>query len=205
MSAVTTTRQMHESPGSTLERAMMAITHVTLGLVLALPVAVLAPELAVAAATGGIVGGVAPDLDLFVGVHRRTLHFPVAGPATGVAACLVALSSPSTLTVGVAVGLLAAGLHATSDVLGAGEELRPWERTNPNAVYDHVRGRWLRARYVIRYDGAPEDLAVAVFLAVPVGAIYTDLRWLIGGLLVVAATYTLTRKRLVPHFERLLE
>lgn len=184
---------------------MMAVTHATLGLLLAVPVAIVAPELAVAAATGGLVGGLVPDVDLFVGVHRRTLHFPVAGPPVGVAACLVALASPSALTVALAVGLLSAGLHATTDVLGAGEELRPWERTNPHAVYDHVRGRWLRARYLIRYDGAPEDLAATAVLAIPVGVVYGDLQWLIGGLLVVGMVYALARKRLVPHFERLLE
>lgn len=184
---------------------MMAITHATLGLLLAVPVAVVAPEFATAAATGGLIGGALPDLDLFVGVHRRTLHFPVAGPLFGIAACSVAFVAPSTLTVGVAVGLLSAGLHAAADVLGAGEELRPWKRTNPYAVYDHVRGRWLRARYVIRYDGAPEDLAVVAILAVPVVAVYSRLRWLVAGLLVGGTAYTLARKRLVPHFERLLE
>lgn len=184
---------------------MMAVTHGMLGLLLAVPVALVAPEFAVAAATGGLVGGTIPDLDLFVGIHRRTLHFPVAGPPIGAAACLVALASPSSLTIALAVGLLSAGVHATTDVLGAGEELRPWERTNPYAVYDHVRGRWLRAQYVIRYDGAPEDLAVAVALAIPVIAVYGDLRWLIAGLLVVGTAYALTRKRLVPHFEQLLE
>jgi hypothetical protein len=34
-------------------------------------------------------------------------------------------------------------------------------------VYDHVRGRWIRPRRWIRYDGAPEDAALAVALAVP--------------------------------------
>lgn len=184
---------------------MMAVTHAMLGLLLAVPVALHAPEFATAAATGGLVGGALPDLDLFAGIHRRTLHFPVAGPSIGVAACAVAFASPSTLTIALAVGLLSAGVHATADVFGAGEELRPWERTNPYAVYDHVRGRWLRARYVIRYDGAPEDLAVAAVLVVPMAVVYGGLRWLIAGLLVVGIAYALTRKRLVPHFEQLLE
>lgn len=184
---------------------MMAITHAMLGLLLAVPVALVAPEFATAAATGGLVGGVLPDLDLFGGIHRRTLHFPVAGPPIGVAACGVAFASPSTLTIALAIGLLSAGVHATADVFGAGEELRPWERTNPYAVYDHVRGRWLRAWYVIRYDGAPEDLALAAALAIPVVGVYRDLRWLIAGLLVAGTAYALTRKRLVPHFEQLLE
>jgi hypothetical protein len=34
-------------------------------------------------------------------------------------------------------------------------------------VYDHVRGRWIRPRRWIRYDGAPEDAVLAGALAVP--------------------------------------
>lgn len=57
----------------------MSPTHIAAGLALATPAALLAPELGTAAALGGIVGGVLPDLDLFAGRHRRTLHFPTYG------------------------------------------------------------------------------------------------------------------------------
>jgi hypothetical protein len=183
----------------------MGITHALVGLLLATPVAVLAPAYATPAAVGALVGGFLPDADLFVGVHRRTLHFPVAGPVSGALAGLVAVVEPSDATVGLAFALLTAGVHAASDALGAGEELRPWERTNPNAVYDHVRGRWLRARYLVPYDGSPRDLLATVVCAVPVAAVYEGpVRWLVGGLVALAAVYTLLRKRLVVHFERLV-
>lgn len=185
---------------------MMAVTHVLVGLLLAAPVAVVAPEYAMVAGVGAAVGGVVPDIDLFVGVHRRTLHYPVAGPAVGAVAGLVALALPSPATVGVAFALLSAGVHAATDVLGAGEELRPWERTNPYAVYDHVHGRWLRARYLVPYDGAPRDLLVTLVCAVPVLLVFRgSFRWLLGALLVVAVVYTALRRRLVPRFEALLE
>ena len=185
---------------------MMGITHALVGLLLTLPVVVLAPAFATPAAIGAVLGGFLPDADLFGGVHRRTLHFPVAGPVAGVLAGLVAIVVPSSATVGLAFALLAAGVHAATDALGAGEELRPWERTNPNAVYDHVRGRWLRARYLVPYDGSPRDLAFTVVCALPVAAVYEGpIRWLVAGLVVLAAVYTLLRKRLVLHFERIVD
>ncbi|WP_373188997.1 metal-dependent hydrolase [Halolamina sp.] len=185
---------------------MMAITHVLVGLLLAVPVALVAPEYATAAGVGAIVGGIIPDLDLFAGVHRKTLHYPVAGPVVGVAAGVVAVVAPSPVTVGIALALLSAGVHATTDIFGAGEELRPWERTNPYAVYDHVNGRWLRARYLVPYDGAPRDLLVALLCAVPVALTFRgEFRWLLAGLLLVAVVYTALRRRLVPHFEAMLE
>ena len=182
---------------------MMGITHALVGLALAVPVALSAPAFATPAAVGAIVGGFLPDADLFFGVHRRTLHFPVAGPVAGALAGLVAVVVPSATTVAVAFALVSAGVHAASDTLGAGEELRPWERTNPNAVYDHVRGRWLRAQYLVPYDGSPQDLAVTVVCAVPVVLVFDGpVRWIVVGLVALAAVYTLLRKRLVAHFER---
>lgn len=185
---------------------MMAVTHVLVGLLLAAPVVVVAPEYATVAGIGAVVGAVLPDIDLFVGVHRRTLHYPVAGPVAGVVAGIVASLSPSPATVGLALGLLAAGVHAASDVLGAGEELRPWERTNPYAVYDHVNGRWLRARYLVPYDGAPRDLLVCLVCAVPALFVFRgSFHWLLAALLAVAVVYTALRRRLVPTFEAMLE
>jgi hypothetical protein len=183
--------------------SMMGVTHALVGLLFAVPVALFAPAFAVPAAVGAIVGGFLPDLDLFAGVHRRTLHFPVAGPVAGVLAGVLAIVAPSTVTVALALCLLSAGVHAATDALGAGEELRPWERTNPNAVYDHVRGRWLRARYVVPYDGSPRDLLLAGVCALPVVAVYDGpVRWLVVAGLGLAVAYGLLRKRLVVHFER---
>lgn len=175
---------------------MMVTTHVAAGLLLAAPVAYVAPELAVPAAAGAVLGGVLPDVDLFVGVHRKTLHFPVYYSVAGVLAAAVALATPTPLTVAAALFLLAAGVHSLSDWFGAGEELRPWERTSDRAVYLHPRRRWLRPRYVVRYDGAPEDLLLTVALAVPAAVTFDGwLRALVAGGVLLAAAYTLFRKR----------
>lgn len=181
----------------------MVLTHIAVGMALSLPVALVAPEFATAAAIGGAVGGCVPDVDLLIGEHRRTLHFPVLYWPPAIVACGVALAA-SPAAVVVAVAVVAAAVHSTSDVLGAGEELRPWERTNTDAVYDHLRGRWLRGRYVVRYDGAPEDLALTVVFATPVVVHFDGLpRW-IAVSVVVAFPYAYFRKRLPKHFEKIL-
>ncbi|WP_049984966.1 hypothetical protein [Halobellus rufus] len=175
---------------------MMVTTHVASGLLLAVPVAAAAPALALPAAVGAVLGGILPDVDLFIGVHRKTLHFPVYYSVLGVFTGVFAVAAPGPLTVAIALGFLAAGLHSISDWFGAGEELRPWERTSDRAVYLHPRRRWLRPRYLVRYDGAPEDLLLTVVLAVPAAATFDGwLRGLVVGGVVIAAAYTLFRKR----------
>jgi hypothetical protein len=140
------------------------------------------------------------DVDLFVGEHRKSLHYPVLGWVPALVAVAGASLAPSALAVGVAVGAVAFALHASSDVLGAGEELRPWERTNPDAVYCHACGRWLRARYVVRYDGAPEDLLLTVGLSLPAAVTFDGwLRALVVAVVLLAAVYTFIRKR-VPEW-----
>lgn len=180
----------------------MAFTHALVGAALAAPVLWLAPELAVPAALAGMVGGLVPDIDLFVGRHRRTLHFPVLGWVPAVPALAVAALAPSAATVAAAAFLVSFAVHAGTDALGAGDEIRPWERTSAEAVYDHLRGRWLRPWYLIRYDGAPEDAVVTVLLAAPVVAFYPEpLPALAGACVVLGVAYALVRRRLPPVVE----
>jgi len=81
---------------------MMATTHAAVGLLLAVPLAFVAPELAAPAAIAAIAGGVFPDLDLFAGVHRKTLHFPDYYWLGAMPALVAAVLRPSTVTVAVA-------------------------------------------------------------------------------------------------------
>jgi hypothetical protein len=184
---------------------MMATTHAAVGLLLAVPVAVVAPDLAAAGALAAIAGGIFPDFDLFAGVHRRTLHFPDYYWLGAIPALAAAVLAPSTLTVAVAYFLLSAAVHSVSDAFGAGTEPRPWERTSGEAVYLHSRSRWLRPRYWVRYDGAPEDYLLTV-LGMSLGLVLfgpTVGRVALACLLVGGA-YTLVRKRLPDLEERLL-
>ncbi len=144
---------------------MMATTHVFAALVVVAPVAYAHPELGTALAAGAILGGLAPDLDLVL-EHRRSFHFPISGLAVAVPAVMIAAVSLESRRRRRAF-VVAAWLHAVSDAIGGGPEMDPWNDRSERAVYDHVRDRWIRPRRWIRYDGAPEDAAVAVALAIP--------------------------------------
>ena len=185
---------------------MMVTTHMMAGVTMAAVLVYTAPELALAGAYGALVGGVLPDVDLFVGTHRRTLHYPALYwvgtlPALGLAALV-----PRSATVAIASLLASAALHSSSDVLGAGEELRPWERTVNEAVYLHPAGRWLRARRIVRYDGAPEDLLLTVMFALPGVLLYDGSIQYVCLLCVLLATvYALFRKRVPEYVGRFVE
>ncbi len=181
----------------------MLPTHALAGMLLALPVAILAPEHAAAVLAAGLFGGVLPDLDLYTG-HRKTLHYPVyysllAG-VTGVAAVL----QPTGLTVAVAVLFAAAAVHCLGDAFGGGLELRPWEGTSERAVYNHHRGRWITPRRWVRYDGAPEDFLLTLALAAPLWLTVSEpYRPVVLLAVVIAAGYAATR-RLLPRLASLL-
>ncbi|MDF9744695.1 metal-dependent hydrolase [Natrinema salsiterrestre] len=175
----------------------MATTHVFAGLAAVAPVAVLAPEFAAVLGIGAILGGIAPDFDLVL-THRRTLHFPVAGLAVAVPAVVVAALFPSPLTLVLAAFAGTAWLHAASDAIGGGPEMDPWTERTERAVYNHVRGRWIRPRRWIRYDGAPEDAALGIVLAVPALLAFDGgLTAVIAACVAVSLLYALFRRRLV--------
>lgn len=176
---------------------MMATTHVLAGLAVAAVASILAPDAALHAAVAGVVGGIFPDLDLYAG-HRRTLHYPVYGSVAAALALVVAVLFPSTTTIAVAVFLTAFGLHSLSDLYGGGLELKPWEGTSTRAVYSHYHGAWWAPRRLVRYDGAPEDLAVAAVVAIPGLLVYDgQVDLFIAAALAISAGYVLVRKPLV--------
>lgn len=179
---------------------MMSPTHTATGVVLATPLLAVAPEFAAVGALAGIAGGVFPDLDLFVGEHRKTLHFPVYYWLVALPATLLAALSPSTATVALALFALSAAVHSVVDWFGAGPEPRPWADPSDQAVFLHPRKQWLAPKRWIRYDGAPEDLLLTGVLSVP-GLLYFDgpVRTLTVAGLVVGVVYTAVRKR-VPDY-----
>jgi hypothetical protein len=183
---------------------MMATTHALAGVVLALLALFVAPEAGLAVVVAGALGGLFPDFDLYAG-HRKTLHFPVLYSVFALVAVAVAglLGTPETVTI--AVFLSAAALHSVMDAAGGGLELKPWEGQSERAVYDHVRRRWIAPRRWIRYDGAPEDLALAGVFAVPsLVAFESPVREGVLAALGVSAVYVLLRKPLVRLAEQLV-
>ena len=175
---------------------MMATTHALFGMALGAVALFVAPEYATVAIVAGGLGGLFPDLDL-AGDHRKDLHFPVYSSLAAVPALALAALAPSAVTIGAGVFLASAALHAASDALGGGLELRPWEATSEEAVYDHFNGRWIRPRRWIRYDGAPEDLLLAGLLSLP-GLFVFDgaIRTLTVVGLAASVVYVAVRKRL---------
>ncbi|WP_192812447.1 metal-dependent hydrolase [Halorubrum sp. T3] len=174
----------------------MLPTHVLAGMLLAAPLVRAAPELAPVGFAAGFLGGLLPDLDMYTG-HRRTLHYPVYYSVFAAPALLAAVVAPSVLTVGIALFLLGAALHSVADMYGGGLELRPWEGNSDRAVYDHHRERWISPRRGVRYDGAAEDLALSLGLAVPLLLLVDGpLREVVVGTLAVAVVYTVLRRRL---------
>ncbi|MFB6120167.1 MAG: metal-dependent hydrolase [Halobacteriaceae archaeon] len=174
----------------------MATTHALAGILLGGAVAVVVPEFAAVAFAAGALGGAAPDLDL-PRDHRRTLHFPVYSTLAAALVAPVALFAPGPVTVGVAVFTLAVACHGLMDALGGSLEHRPWEATTEKAVFSHYHGRWLRARRWVRYDGAPEDAALAVGLAVPAAFVFPDRVPILAALVALSVGYALVRRRLV--------
>jgi hypothetical protein len=181
---------------------MMATTHALVGVLVGVALSPLAPGSGTAIAAAGAAGGLAPDLDA-LRAHRRTLHLPVLGTAAGALALAVAILTGRPWVLALAAGLLAAGLHAASDVLDGGLSLRPWAERPERAVYCHVQGRWWRPRRLIAYDGSPADLALAGTLAVPTLWLLEagGLRALVSALLVVSIGYAVARRRLPDYLE----
>lgn len=176
---------------------MMATTHALAGLLLAIPVAVVAPEFATVAAIAALAGGVFPDLDM-PSAHRRTLHFPVYYSLAAVVAAAVAFVVPTPVSVGAALFLAAAAVHSLSDSLGGGLELRPWEATSEEAVYSHYHGRWWRPRRLVRYDGSPEDAALSGLLALPSVLVFEGhVETVVFGAVAIGFAYAAVRRPMV--------
>ncbi|MFB6069394.1 MAG: metal-dependent hydrolase [Halanaeroarchaeum sp.] len=184
---------------------MMATTHALVGVAIAALASIVAPDLSLVAVLSAAAGGFFPDLDLYAG-HRKTLHFPVYYAAAALAALAMAAVSPVTPVVAGALFLTAAAVHSLMDVAGGGLELRPWEGTSERAVFSHYHGTWIAPRRWIRYDGAPEDLALATVAAVPVVLAFDGPVQLgVLALLAVSAVYVLVRKPMVLIAEWLVD
>jgi hypothetical protein len=175
---------------------MMLTTHALVGALLALPVAAVAPGYAPVAVAAGFVGGSFPDLDVLAR-HRRTLHFPRYYGYAAVPSVALSLAYPSVATVSLALFFVGAWAHSLMDVVGGSPEPCPWEPTLERAVYDHRAKEWLPPLRWVRYDGAPEDFALVVFVAVPVTYVAPEgFSYVVVVVLVVSAVYTLFRKRI---------
>lgn len=176
---------------------MMATTHAAAAVCLISPLLYVAPELAVSAAVGAMLGGVLPDVDLFVGTHRKSLHYPALYWLPATVAATVAAIAPAPASVALAGVFVGAAFHSLSDVLGAGDEARPWEATSERGVFCHLSGRWLRPYRLVPYDGSPQDLLAVAVLSVP-GLVLFDgvVQAVTAAFLAISVVYALFRRRM---------
>jgi len=175
---------------------MMLPTHTLMGLAMAVPLVVVAPDHATAALVGALVGSTLPDLDMYAG-HRRSLHYPTGYVLAAVPAVAGAILLRTPLLVALGFAFVGAAVHCRMDRYGGGLELRPWEGTSERAVYDHVEGRWLAPKRLIRYDGAPEDVLVLLLLAIPLLVLLEGLLWwVVVAAVAIGCVYGLLRRRL---------
>ena len=175
----------------------MSTTHAAAGALLASPLAAVRPDLASVAALAALAGGVFPDLDVVVGTHRKTLHFPVYYWVPTLLGGVAALAAPGPVTVAACFFFLSAAVHSVSDVFGGGTDARPWEGNSDRAVYVHPLGRWLTPRRFVRYDGAPEDFVLVTALSVPGLLVFgPPVRMLLWAGVTVSLAYAVVRKRL---------
>ncbi len=175
---------------------MMLPTHVLVGITIAAPLLVFAPETADIAMIGAFVGSVFPDLDMYL-YHRRTLHYPTGFSLAAILSVLLVALSQNPLLIGMAFIFIGAAVHCQMDRFGGGLELRPWEATSDRAIYDHISGRWRRPKRWIRYDGATEDVILAVFLGIPLFVIIQGpIRWFVAAMVLIGIIYGILRRRL---------
>ncbi|MFB6204423.1 MAG: metal-dependent hydrolase [Candidatus Nanohaloarchaea archaeon] len=181
---------------------MMGSTHLALGALLGYTGLFLTPEYVLAAAVGGLIGGVFPDIDMPFD-HRKTLHFPVYYFFIAVPAMALALLIPSGITVFLAYFFFSAAVHSAFDILGCGTEPKPWEANSEEAVYIHYLGRWGRPRRLVRYDGAPEDFLLTLLFGVPAYLLYEGrIALLVLAAIVIGGLYSLIRRRLTEFLYR---
>ncbi|AFK19945.1 hypothetical protein E6P09_00410 [Haloferax mediterranei ATCC 33500] len=167
-----------------------------MSLALAAAVAVVAPAVAPLVAVVALVGGVFPDLDMVVGVHRKTLHQFEAFTIGMLLFGALAATTRAPVAVLAATGFAAASLHCVADYFGGSSEPNPWEAKTDRGIYVRTAGGWVAPRRIAAYDGSPGDLTLAAILSVPGFTTLGDgARTVLIGSLLVGVGYTIVRKR----------
>jgi hypothetical protein len=156
-----------------------------------------------------IIGSVVPDLDLFIGQHRKTLHYPVYSGFIFIVTIPLLFVLPIT---GIYINsfILCFGLHSVLDAIGGGLGKYPWKEQNLPTVYDHYSQKWLyknNFKYRVEYDGSPLDLLISILLAMFI-FVATDtpyIRKTVLLSLLIAFVYTIIRKKIVKIEDSLSE
>lgn len=154
---------------------MMLPSHIFLALLVIAPITAVSPELGVPLWTATIIGAIMPDLDMVLGQHRKTLHFPsVAILMLPLSISLLLISDSIILSslAGFSIGFF---LHPLIDISSSGLSERPWVETSEKCVYNHTTQSWIRPTRVTGYDGSPKDFAVLCLAVIAVFPILGDI------------------------------
>lgn len=183
----------------------MLPSHLAIGLLLCSPFYIYAPtELQSLVLLTIIIGSTSPDLDMLIGQHRQTTHYPEISTIVALG-CTVLIPAdqifylPATFTTAFA-------LHAWIDIFGGGLEDKPWEKTSTRAVYRHLSDKWEVPRHYTGHDGSIRDLIATLLATAILYTLLTD-SWVITLLLsnlTIAVIYTIVRKRLPALRDKIL-
>lgn len=177
---------------------MMLPTHIAIGLTLITPLIYIFPdEVAFPLSLGVIIGSSLPDLDLLYGIHRKTFHAPIYSWLVVGFTAIPFMIVQTPITAALFAVSFGFSQHSISDVFGGGLEHKPWRKTSNKAVYNHHSEHWWSPKHYASYDGSPRDLAIFGSLAFASHFTYNQLpyfTYFIGGLGIIAITYTVSRK-----------
>lgn len=147
-----------------------------------------------------ILGSIFPDLDLFIGQHRKSLHYPAIGFLILVWSISLILYSETAILV--ILFIFCFWIHALLDVIGGGLSRTPWDNANSPTVFNHYRKRWIKqddVKPALKYDGSPLDLTLSMILAIFVYTMTqsTYITYILLIMLFIGLIYTVTRKYLI--------
>lgn len=184
----------------------MAPTHVFASLLLASPLLLVSPESALLVFIPAFIGGFFPDLDLFFGIHRKSLHFPMMYLSLAVFSGILAAVYTTNITIVLAAFTIGICSHVFGDILGAGLEHKPWEKTSDKGVYNHMSEEWISPTHIIGYDGSLKDLFVLILMSPVVFYMYRDIAYMrefVASVIVIGIIYSILRK-ILPEVEKYL-
>lgn len=174
---------------------MMLPTHISIGLILFLPMSNIYQDYSSFILLASIIGSIFPDLDMIYMNHRKTLHPIFIYFSLSMLFLLLSVITNNLYIILLFVILLSSFIHTLFDTFGTGAEKHPWKHNNNDAIYSYILHKWIKGRRYIAYDGSPMDLLlllcfsilfiqyndiieynIIIYICISVGLIYTILR-----------------------------
>lgn len=143
----------------------MFSTHILAGGSLGLLASFFAPELVPAAVLGGMIGGFAPDFDMFT-EHRKDGHRPFQYLILTAVLLTAMIFHSSAYLVFAGFFTASMTLHSFMEIFSNGKTMRPEENPDDRAVYNHVTGNWIEPRRWVLCS-SERDLLLMFMVSIP--------------------------------------